>query len=103
MKQTHTTRRSAGDSRKGKTDWQHVDGLTDEEVQEAARSDPDTQPTNAEFWTDATLRVPEKKRLISLRLDPDVIQWYKSQGRGYQTRMNAVLRQYMEAHAHEEH
>ena len=102
MKKTHTIKRSADDKTQGKTDWQHVDSLSEEELEEAACSDPDAQSTTAEFWADAALTMPESKQLLSLRLDRDIVAWYKKQGRGYQTRMNAVLRAYMEAHSHEE-
>ncbi len=44
--------------------------------------------------------MPEKKVALSLRLDPGVVAWFKKQGRGYQTRINAVLRSYVEAHSH---
>jgi len=46
---------------------------------------------------DAELVEPGTKKLLTLRLDPDVVEWFRSQGPGYQTRMNAVLRRYMEA------
>ena len=49
------------------------------------------------FFREAKLRMPGKKESISLRLDPDVLDWFKAQGKGYQTRINAVLRMYMEA------
>ncbi len=39
-----------------------------------------------------------KKSLLSLRIDADVLEWFRSQGRGYQSRMNALLRAYMKAH-----
>mgnify|MGYP003941098161 CR=1 FL=1 len=48
------------------------------------------------FFDNATLRMPEPKKPISLRLDQDVVDWYRKQGPGYQTRMNAVLRMYMQ-------
>ena len=48
-------------------------------------------------WTRAKLVTPEPKKAISLRVDPDVLEFFKSQGAGYQTRMNAVLRAWMEA------
>lgn len=54
----------------------------------------------AEFevdWARAELVIPEPKRMISLRLDADVLAFFKAQGKGYQTRINAVLRAYMEA------
>lgn len=51
------------------------------------------------FWDAAVWVGPEDlpKKLLSLRIDPDVIDWFRSQGPGYQTRMNAVLRRYMQA------
>jgi uncharacterized protein (DUF4415 family) len=45
----------------------------------------------------ALVRIP-KKTLLSLRVDSDVIDWFRAQGSGYQSRMNALLRAYMEAH-----
>ena len=47
------------------------------------------------FWDEAELMVPVGKRAISLRLDEDVLEWFRSLGPRYQTRMNAVLRTYM--------
>jgi uncharacterized protein (DUF4415 family) len=50
-------------------------------------------------WTNVQVMAPEPKRLISLRLDPDVLNFFQKQGRGYQTRINAVLRAYMNANS----
>ncbi len=50
------------------------------------------------FWDNAELVMPQPKPSISLRIEPEVLDWFKSFGRGYQTRMNAVLRSYMETH-----
>lgn len=50
------------------------------------------------FFERAELRMPRPKKAVSLRLDPDVLEWFKEQGHGYQTRINAVLRMYKEAH-----
>jgi uncharacterized protein (DUF4415 family) len=52
------------------------------------------------FFERAQVRLPKKKRSVSLRLDPDVLEWFKHQGRGYQTRINAVLKAYVHAHQH---
>lgn len=71
--------------------------MTDAEVEANARSDPDAQPTTAAFWKGAKVVWPETKQLTSLRIDPDVLGWFKAQGKGYQTRMNAVLRAYVKA------
>jgi uncharacterized protein (DUF4415 family) len=46
------------------------------------------------------LHAPPKKTLLSLRIDADVVEWFRAQGRGYQSRMNALLRAYMDAHRH---
>ena len=42
--------------------------------------------------------VPERKQPVTIRLDADVVDWFKDQGKGYQTRINAVLRAYVDAH-----
>lgn len=47
-------------------------------------------------WVEASLREQTRKTLISLRVDPEVLEYFKSQGPGYQTRMNAVLAAYMQ-------
>ena len=50
-------------------------------------------------WSEAALVVPAKKKAISIRIDEDVLDFFKSQGEGYQRRMNAVLRYYMQQKA----
>ena len=71
--------------------------MTESEIEASAVSDAGAQPTDAAFWADAEVVMPQPKRAISLRVDGDVLEWFKSHGHGYQTRMNAVLRAYMEA------
>lgn len=48
-------------------------------------------------WSRAVVVPAQQKTPVSLRIDPDILDFFKSQGKGYQTRMNAVLRAYMEA------
>lgn len=50
------------------------------------------------FFKHATLVLPEPKATVTMRVDRKVLDWFRSQGRGYQTRINALLRAYMEAH-----
>jgi uncharacterized protein (DUF4415 family) len=95
MKKTHIITRKWGDHRKGKTDWTRVDALTDEDIARAVASDPDAVPVDID-WSDAVLVMPSKKKAISIRIDEDVLDFFKSQGDGYQRRMNAVLRSYMQ-------
>ena len=55
----------------------------------------DIPELDASFWEDAALVVPDAKTKVTIRIDTDVYRWFTSQGSGYQTRMNAVLRSYM--------
>ena len=70
--------------------------IIEEEIEKAARSDPDS--LLLEDCDLSTLKVimPQAKKAISLRVDPDVLTYFKSFGKGYQTRMNAVLRAYFD-------
>ncbi len=78
----------------GKTDWKRLDAMTEEEIM--ATSPPELADLPDDFWDDAVLVIPPPKEAISLRVDHDVLAWFRAQGSGYQTRMNAVLRSYME-------
>ena len=72
---------------------------TDADIEAAMRSDPDWQDANGNLLTVdwSSLRFPDRqKHAVSIRLDCDVIAFFKGQGPGYQTRINAVLRHYME-------
>ncbi len=71
--------------------------MSDEEVERRAAADPDAGVLPSDFWDNAELRLPLTKQQITLRLDPDVIGWFKRTGKGYQSRMGAVLRSYVEA------
>jgi uncharacterized protein (DUF4415 family) len=57
---------------------------------------PNTVAVSPDHWTNAVLPEQSRKKLISLRVDPEVLDFFKSQGPGYQTRMNAVLQAYMQ-------
>jgi len=86
---------SRDDRRHGKTDWAAVDALTDEEIAEAVRNDPDAVPLDVN-WSKAVLVIPPKKKAISIRVDEDVLDYFKKEGSGYQRRMNAALRSYVQ-------
>lgn len=78
----------------GETDWAALHALTDEQITEAVRNDPDAVPFDID-WSDGVFATPAKKKAISIRIDEDVLEFFKSDGDGYQGRMNAVLRSYM--------
>jgi uncharacterized protein (DUF4415 family) len=79
---------------RGKTDWAAFDALTDEEIEASIANDPDW--SDDWHWSDAVLVIPPKKKAISIRVDEDVLSYFKKQGAGYQRRMNAVLRSFMQ-------
>ena len=98
MKKANIVTRKWGDRRKGKTDWARVDALTDEDIEKAVADDPDAAPLDID-WSDAVLVIPAKKKAISIRVDEDVLDFFKKGGDGYQRRINAVLRSYMQQKA----
>ena len=98
MKEKRIVSRSRSGSKPGRTDWRRVAAMTEKEIAAAAKSDPDAQPTDLEFWKDAKVLLPESKQPVTLRIDRDVLTWFKAQGERYQSRMNAVLKAYMQAH-----
>ncbi len=57
----------------------------------------DSPELDDEFWQEAQLSLPETKERITLRVDKEIVDYFRQSGHGYQTRMNAVLRAYMEA------
>ena len=80
-------------NKKSQTDWNKIDRLSDDEIDTSDISSLDT-----EFFKNADLHMPTRKKSITVRLDSDVLDWYRNQGKGYQTKINAILRSYMEAH-----
>ena len=69
--------------------------VTDAEI--ARTAPPELAELSANFWNAAELIVPSAKTAISLRVDEDVLTWFRKSGPRYQTRMNAVLRSYVSA------
>lgn len=102
MSGRRTTRVSLDQLRatRGETDWKRVDALTDDEVERAAAEDPDAPMLSPEDWANARVVWPQGKEPVTLRLDKDILAWFRQQGRGYQTRINAVLRAFVDAQTH---
>jgi uncharacterized protein (DUF4415 family) len=88
-KPTQTTSRSRS---KGVTDFKRLRALRDSEIDFS-----DIPKLGKSFWANAKLTLPEPKDRLTIRVDHDVVQWLKKHGKGYQTRINAILRSYMEA------
>lgn len=88
-------RRSAAQLGKGNTDLERLRHLSDEEIDSAASHDQEAAAIDID-WSEAELVLPVAKKPISLRLDEDIIAYFQTLGPGYQTRINAVLRHYVE-------
>jgi uncharacterized protein (DUF4415 family) len=83
---------------KAPADWKRLRALSEGQVRRAIESDPEARPTDAEFWKKARVVIPAAKQTITIRLDADLLEWLRTQ-KGYQTRINAVLRTYMDANS----
>lgn len=83
-----------------KTDWQRLDAMTDAEIDTS-----DIPELDEEWFKNAKVTLPQKKKAISLRVDWEVLEWFKanSKGRGYQTLINAVLKAYVKAQKERTH
>lgn len=79
----------------GKTDFKKLAAMTDEEIRARRTGDPNLPEID---WDAAEIEIAEPivKTAVSIRLDSDVIEFFKDAGRGYQTRINQILRSYME-------
>ena len=76
-----------------KTDWDRLDAMTDEDIDTS-----DIPALNAEFFERAKCLVPRPSEEITLRLDADLLDWFKSQSAAWEDRINAALRVYVETH-----
>ena len=89
---------TTGSNAKGKTNWEKLAAMPDRNIK-FTKDAPRTAPSD---WANAVahrgLPLPSRKAQIALRVDKDVLAWFREQGAGYQTRMNAVLKAFRDAH-----
>ncbi len=78
--------------KKSDTDWKRLESMTDDEIDFS-----DIDELNEEFFRNAEIRLPRRKQQVSMRLDAEVLDWFRKQGHGYQTRINAILSAYVRA------
>lgn len=78
-----------------RSDLARVRAMTDADVEAAAAADEDDDVSDLD-WSRVTVTLPRKKQGVFLRLDPDVLEFFRAGGAGYQTRINAVLKAYVE-------
>ena len=84
---------------KGQTDWARLDAMTDDDIARAVGEDPNLPPLDVD-WDNASIVIPPGKDIITLRLDRDLLDYLRAQGKGYQTLINRVLRTWYEATLH---
>lgn len=95
-KKKRITRVSEASMLVDRTDWAALARMSDADIGRAVASDPDAPPLwTAQDWDAASVWDPPPKTAISIRLDDDVLDFFRSLGPGYQSRMNAVLRAFM--------
>jgi uncharacterized protein (DUF4415 family) len=94
MKDATTGRTSK--RRKTGTDWEALSRLSAADIRAGIDGDPDARATDENFWKEAQVVLPKPKQLVTLRLDADLLEWLRRES-GYQTRINAILRAYMDA------
>ena len=92
-KRTKTASSSANRPQRGRADLRRLRRQSERDI--ARTSPPELQALPADFWKEAEVVWPVAKEAISLRVDRDVLEWFRAQGPRYQSRMNAVLRTYM--------
>src|SRR5271169_4791158 len=82
-------------ARQGRTNWKRVRRMTDAKIDAAIAHDADWAEFKDFDWSRADLSIPPKKKAISIRLDEDILSFFKHSGDGYQRRINAVLRSFV--------
>ena len=97
MSEKRITRRGPGQRKQGKTNWKALHQMTDDQAATAAVGDVDNPPWSDEELRSAELVWPagEPKVPVSIRLDREVLEYFKAEGPGYQSRISAVLRSYV--------
>lgn len=88
-----------------KSDLSRVRAMSDADIERIALEDPDAQPmTDEELAQAKQMRLeeflPTTKEKVCLRLDRDVMTWFRNRGRGYQTKINAALRAFIDSQEH---
>jgi uncharacterized protein (DUF4415 family) len=86
------------------TNWKKLYTMSDEEIHTAALIDPDAQPTDEAFWKNAKVVFPEAQETVTIKLDSEMLKWFKEGSENYQARINAVLcAYYMQANSKRKH
>ncbi len=77
------------------SDWVRAAAMTDAEIEAAIAADPDEAGMTVD-WAKASVDMPRAKAVLNMRVDRDVLEFFRRDGPGYQTKINAVLRSYVD-------
>ena len=97
----YTDKQLADMRRRGKTksDWKRSAAMSYDEIERSIAADPDEAGMVVD-WSRASAEMPQPKAVLNMRVDKDVLDHFRKKGRGYQTRINAVLRAFVKAEQH---
>lgn len=96
MKVNGSRTKKSSSKRGSGTDWGKLRRMRAASIRKGIAADPDANATNENFWKTARVVMPAPKEIVTIRLDADLLRWFR-QHPGYQTRINAILRAYMQA------
>lgn len=82
--------------KKGKTDFAALENMSEEDLKKSISEDKDVAPLLTTQWFNSARVVRPGKTPVTLRIDNDVIDYFRANGRFYQTKINIILRKYME-------
>lgn len=85
-----------------RSDWDKAAGMTETEIEARVASDSDEDEMVMD-WDNATIELPQPKAVLNMRIDKDVLDFFRRSGKGYQSRINAVLRSYVQRQEHQRH
>lgn len=78
-----------------RSDWEKASGMTQAQIEASVASDPDEGDMVMD-WENVTVELPQPKAVLNMRIDKDILEYFRKTGKGYQSRINAVLRSYVE-------
>lgn len=98
----HTASELAAMRRRGesRSDWAQAAAMTNEEIEATVAADPDEADMIMD-WENATIEMPQPKAVLNMRIDQEVLDYFRDTGRGYQSRINAVLKSYVSRMRHD--
>lgn len=82
-----------------KSNWTQAAAMTEAEIESAIAEDPDEADMVVD-WSQASVELPQPKAVLNMRVDVDIMDFFRSQGKGYQTKINAILRSYVDQMTH---